>query len=162
LTEYEAKIAVRNALSWRKIKIDYNSYNGLPWTVYTDPPLARVGMTIGTATNGNRRDLFILEQDFKNSTQAVFSNKTSGSCQIIVSNRGRILGAAIVGQNAPELIQTLALAIQHRLKITDLTAFPSLSPSYSEIIDRTAQAWYSIDREQHKTSWLDYLLNFRL
>jgi pyruvate/2-oxoglutarate dehydrogenase complex dihydrolipoamide dehydrogenase (E3) component len=167
LTEYEAKIAVQNALSWRKSKIDYNSYNGLPWAVYTDPPLARVGMTIGTATNGNRRDLFILEQDFKNSTQAVFTNKTSGSCQIIVSDRGRILGAAIVGQNAPELIQTLALAIQHQLKITDLTAFPSLSPSYSEIIDRTAQAWYEIDRRNFgdrlraKTSWLNDLLNWR-
>jgi pyruvate/2-oxoglutarate dehydrogenase complex dihydrolipoamide dehydrogenase (E3) component len=161
LTEYEAKIAVRNALSWRKIKIDYNSYNSLPWAVYTDPPLARVGMTISTATNGKRRDLFILEQDFKNSTQAVFTNKTSGSCQIIVSDRGRILGAAIVGQNAPELIQTLALAIQHRLRITDLTAFPSLSPSYSEIIDRTAQEWYAIDRSRTKTNWLSYLWNWR-
>jgi pyruvate/2-oxoglutarate dehydrogenase complex dihydrolipoamide dehydrogenase (E3) component len=146
LTEYEAKIAVRNALSRRKVKIDYGSYNLLPWAVYTDPPLARVGMTIGAATNSNRRDLFILEQDFKNSTQAILSNKTSGSCQIIVTDSGRILGAAIVGQNAPELIQTLALAIQHRLKITDLTAFPSLSPSYSEIIDRTAQEWYAIER----------------
>jgi pyruvate/2-oxoglutarate dehydrogenase complex dihydrolipoamide dehydrogenase (E3) component len=162
LTEYEAKIAVRNALSWRKIKIDYNSYNGLPWAVYTDPPLARVGMTISAATNSNRRDLFILEQDFKNSTQAVFTNKTSGSCQIIVAASGRILGAAIVGQNAPELIQTLALAIQHRLKITDLTAFPSLSPSYSELIDRTAQEWYAIDRSRTKTNWLNSLLNFRL
>jgi pyruvate/2-oxoglutarate dehydrogenase complex dihydrolipoamide dehydrogenase (E3) component len=160
LTEYEAKIAVRNALSWRKTKIDYNSYNSLPWAVYTDPPLARVGMTISTATNSRRRDLFILEQDFKTSTQAVFTNKTSGSCQIIVSSSGRILGAAIVGQNAPELIQTLALAIQHHLKITDLTAFPSLSPSYSEIIDRTAQAWYEIDRARTKTNWLNSL--FRL
>ncbi len=167
LTEYEAKIAVRNALSRRKVRINYNSYNRLPWAVYTDPPLARVGMTIGTATTGNRRDLFILEQDFKNSTQAVFTNKTSGSCQIIVAASGRILGATIVGQNAPELIQTLALAIQHRLKITDLTAFPSLSPSYSEIIDRTAQAWYAIERGNFfdrllaKTSWLNDLLSWR-
>ncbi len=161
LTEYEAKIATRNALSRRKVKIDYNSYNGLPWAVYTDPPLARVGMTITTATNSNRRDLFILEQDFKNSTQAVLTNKTSGLCQIIVSARGRILGAAIVGQNAPELIQPLALAIQHRLNITDLTTFASLSPSYSELIDRTAQEWYEIDRSQAKTNWLSYLLNWR-
>lgn len=167
LTEYEAKIAVRNALSRRKVRIDYNSYNRLPWAVYTDPPLARVGMTITAATTGNRRDLYILAQDFKNSTQAVLTNKTSGSCQIIVSNSGRILGATIIGQNAPELIQTLALAIQHRLKITDLTAFPSLSPSYSEIIDRTAQQWYAIDRHNFvdrlraKTSWLFEALGFR-
>ena len=30
LTQYEAKIAVHNARSWRKIKVDYQSYNSLP------------------------------------------------------------------------------------------------------------------------------------
>ncbi len=159
LTEYEAKIAMRNALSWRKTKLDYNSYNNLPWAVYTDPPLARVGMTISTATDGKHQDLVILEQYFKNCTQAVLANKTIGSCQIIVTRKGQILGAAIVGQNAPELIQILALAIQHRLKITDLTTFPSLSPSYSELIDRTAQQWVEIDRPQN--TWFKCLFNWR-
>jgi pyruvate/2-oxoglutarate dehydrogenase complex dihydrolipoamide dehydrogenase (E3) component len=160
LTEHEAKIAVRNALSWRKTKVDYKSYDNLPWAVYTDPPLARVGMTISTATSKDRDDLIILEQDFKSCNQAVLANKTSGLCQIIVTRSGRILGATIVGQNAPELIQTLALAIKHKLKITDLTAFPSLSPSYAELIDLTAQSWYSIERNQY--NWLKLLLNWRI
>jgi pyruvate/2-oxoglutarate dehydrogenase complex dihydrolipoamide dehydrogenase (E3) component len=53
LMQYEAKLAVRNALSRRKTTIDYQSYNNLPWAIYTDPPLARVGMPIGTALNNN-------------------------------------------------------------------------------------------------------------
>ena len=158
LTEYEAKIAVHNALFKRKTKVDYRSYNNLPWAVYTDPPLARVGMTIETARNGKRRDLIILKHDLIDCTQAILANKTSGLCQIIVDRQGRILGAAIVGQNAPELITTIALAIQHRLKITDLTIAASLSPSYSELLDRTAREWFSISHTPD--NWFKRLFNW--
>ncbi len=150
LTQFEAKIAVKNILSWRKTKINYDSYNNLPWAVYTDPPLARVGMTIDTAINNRRQDLVILKQYLKNCPQAIIHNITSGHCQIIVTHKGRILGAEIIGQNAPELIQILALAIQQKLKITNLAAFPYLSPSYAELIYQTAQEWDTFDRSQRK------------
>jgi pyruvate/2-oxoglutarate dehydrogenase complex dihydrolipoamide dehydrogenase (E3) component len=155
LTQYEAKIAVKNALSRRKTKVDYQSYNRLPWAVYTDPPLARVGMTIGAATSSKRRDLIVLTQYLKVCTQAILANTTSGFCQIVVTKQGRILGAEIVGQNAPELIQILALAIQQKLKVTDLTTFPGLSPSYTEFIYQTAQEWHSYHRTHQPASWLD-------
>jgi pyruvate/2-oxoglutarate dehydrogenase complex dihydrolipoamide dehydrogenase (E3) component len=158
LTKYEAKIAVNNALSWRKTRIDDRNYNNLPWAVYTDPPLSRVGMTIGTAKNSDRRDLIILTQYLKNCPQAVLSDLNSGFCQIVVTKTGRILGAEIISQNAPELIQILALAIQQKLKITDLITFPGLSPSYTELIYQTAQEWYSYDLQQH--SWLDRCLHW--
>jgi pyruvate/2-oxoglutarate dehydrogenase complex dihydrolipoamide dehydrogenase (E3) component len=150
LTQFEAKIAVKNILSWRKTKINYDSYNNLPWAVYTDPPLARVGMTINAATNSRRRDLVILKQYLKTCPQAIIDNITSGCCQIIVTHKGQILGAEIVGQNAPELIQILALAIQQKLKISELTAFPYLSPSYTESIYQTAQEWYAFDRTRRQ------------
>ncbi|WP_373542361.1 FAD-dependent oxidoreductase [Chamaesiphon sp.] len=147
LTQYEAKIAVRNALSGRKTKIDYRSYDRFPWTVVTDPPLARVGMTSMAAANSDRRDLVILKQYFKNCPQAILANLTTGFCQIIVTRSGQILGAEIVSQNAPELIQILAIAIQQQLKITDLTNFPCLSLSYTEIIERLAQDWHTYARQ---------------
>jgi pyruvate/2-oxoglutarate dehydrogenase complex dihydrolipoamide dehydrogenase (E3) component len=150
LTQYEAKIAVQNIRSWRKTKINYDSYNNLPWAVYTDPPLARVGMTIDAATSSRRRDLVILKQYLKTCPQAIIDNITSGLCQIIVTHKGQILGAEIVGENAPELIQILALAIQQKLKIAELTAFPCLSPSYAESIYQTAQEWHTFNRNQRQ------------
>jgi pyruvate/2-oxoglutarate dehydrogenase complex dihydrolipoamide dehydrogenase (E3) component len=146
LMQYEAKIAVHNALSRRKTKVDYRSYNNLPWAVYTDPPLARVGMKISDAAQRDRRNLIVLTQYLKNCPQAILSNTTSGFCQIVVTTKGRIVGAEIVGHNAPELIQILALAIQQNLKITDLTTFPNLSPTYTELIYQTAQEWYKYQR----------------
>ena len=159
LTQYEAKIAVRNALSWRKTKIDYRSYDRFPWAVSTDPPLARVGMTGSAAANSDRRDLIILKQDFKNCPQAILANLTTGFCQIVVTRSGQILGAEIIGQNAPELIQILAVAVQQRLKITNLTNFPCLSPSYTEIIDLVAQEWHTHPRQPRSPSdWLETAL----
>jgi pyruvate/2-oxoglutarate dehydrogenase complex dihydrolipoamide dehydrogenase (E3) component len=156
LTQSEAKIAVHNALSWRKTKVNYNSYNSFPWAVYTEPPLARVGMKIDEAIQSKRKDIIILEQYFKNCPQAIISNATTGLCQIIATHKGDILGAAIVGQNAPELIQIIALAIQHNLKITDLKTFPSLSPSYTELIDLTLEEWYKyqLNKNGKQRSWL--------
>ncbi len=159
LNQYEAKIAVKNIRSWRKTKINYDSYNHLPWAVYTDPPLARVGMTINVAINSSRQDLVILKKYLKTCPQAIIDNITSGLCQIIVTHKGEILGAEIVGQNAPELIQILALAIQQKLKIAELTAFPCLSPSYAEFIYQTAQEWHTFTRsqQQNRARWCNLL-----
>jgi pyruvate/2-oxoglutarate dehydrogenase complex dihydrolipoamide dehydrogenase (E3) component len=158
LTEYEAKIAVRNALSRRKTKVDYNSYQNLPWAVYTDPPLARVGMTLSTATNSDRGDRIVLQSYLKDSPQAILSGINSGFCQVIVTPTGRILGAEIFGQNAPELIQIFAIAIHNQLKIADLTAVPCLSPSYTEFIYQTAQEWHTYQRQRRqKFTWFDRL-----
>ena len=157
MTQYEAKTAVKNALSRRQTNIDYRSYNNLPWAVYTDPPLARVGMTIATATNSNRRDLVILTKYLKTCTQAILHDINSGICQIVVTRNGKIVGAEIVGEHAPELIQILAIAIQQKLKIADLITFPYLSPSYTEFIYQTVQEWYTDRRNHHKSSWLERL-----
>ncbi len=150
LTEYEARIAVHNARSWWKTKIDYRQYNQLPWAIYTDPPLARVGMTVNAATTSDRRDLVILQRYLKTCPQAILDNITGGFCQIVVTRSGKILGAEIVGQNAPELIQILAVAIQQKLKITALTKFPCLSPTYTEFIYQTIQEWHTYDLRQHR------------
>ena len=154
LTEYEARIAVRNAGSWWKTKVDYRQYNQLPWAIYTDPPLARVGMTVDSATTSARKDLVILQKYLKTCPQAILDNITGGFCQIVVTRSGKILGAEIVGQNAPELIQILAVAIQQKLKITDLTKFPCLSPTYTEFIYQTAQEWHTYERDRHRNHGL--------
>ncbi|MFM2305020.1 MAG: hypothetical protein RLZZ135_2432 [Cyanobacteriota bacterium] len=157
LIKYETKIVVNNALSKRKIKVDYHNYKNIPWAVHTDPPLARVGMAIGAVKNSDRQDLIVLTQYLKKCPQAVFNNLTNGFCQIVVTKTGIILGAEIVSHNSPELIQIIALAIQQKLKITELINLPGLSLSYNELIYQTAQEWYAYQQEQ---SWIDRCLNW--
>jgi pyruvate/2-oxoglutarate dehydrogenase complex dihydrolipoamide dehydrogenase (E3) component len=158
LMQYEAKLAVRNALSRRKTKVDYQSYNSLPWAIYTDPPLARVGMPIGMALNNKRQNLIVLSQYLKTCPQAILTNTTGGFCQIVVTRSGQIKGAEIVGQTAPDLIQILAFAIRHRIGITEIATMAGLSPSYTEFIYHTAQEWYAYHRTRRpKQSWIDRL-----
>jgi pyruvate/2-oxoglutarate dehydrogenase complex dihydrolipoamide dehydrogenase (E3) component len=168
LTRYEAKIATNNALSRWKTKIDYRSYNHLPWAIYTDPPLARVGMKVPADLNdsdrgytivADRQDRIVLKSYLKECPQAVLNNVTSGFCRMIVTRSGKILGAEIIGQNAPELIQMLAIAVQQKMTVTDLIKIPCLSPSYAEFIDRTAREWDNYRRDLYeRANWLERLL----
>ncbi len=160
LNRYEAKIAVRNALArGGKTKIDYDSYQRLPWAVYTDPPLARVGLS--GAASANRQQAIVLRGYFQAVPAAILANTTTGFCQMVVSRSGKILGAEIVGPNAPELIQFLALAIQQQLKIDDLINHPRLSPSYIDCIYAAARSW-QLDRYEYRRQsswwqrWLDW------
>jgi pyruvate/2-oxoglutarate dehydrogenase complex dihydrolipoamide dehydrogenase (E3) component len=156
LTQYEAKIAVDNALHWRKTKIDYTNYNYLPWAVFTDPPLARVGIKISTATNSTRLNLIVLQKHLKITNNSILHNITSGFCQVVVNPKGQILGAEMVGENAPELIQIFAIAIHQKLKLTDLTAVPCLVPSYTEFINDITQEWHQYQhtrRQQRQSGW---------
>jgi pyruvate/2-oxoglutarate dehydrogenase complex dihydrolipoamide dehydrogenase (E3) component len=99
-----------------------------------------------------------LQSYLKDSPQAILSGINSGFCQVIVTPKGTILGAEIFGHNAPELIQTFAIAIHNRLKIADLTAVPCLSPSYTEFIYQTAQEWHTYQRQRRqKLTWIERL-----
>jgi pyruvate/2-oxoglutarate dehydrogenase complex dihydrolipoamide dehydrogenase (E3) component len=164
LTRYEAQIAARNALSWRKTRVDYRSYNNLPWMVYTDPPLARVGMRVpddrsdrdGYAIADDRRGFVVLKSYLKESVQGVLTNSTSGFCRMVVTRSGRILGAEIVAPTAADLIQIIAIAIQQKMTIASLNTFPCLSPSHTEFVYQAVQQWYKYRRDwQQQASWLD-------
>ncbi len=168
LTRYEAKIATNNALSRWKTKIDYRSYNHLPWAIYTDPPFARVGMKVPYDPNdgdraytivADRQDRIVLKSYLKECPQAVLNNATSGFCRMVATRSGKILRAEIVGQNAAELIQILAIAIQQKMTVPNLIKIPCLSPSHTEFIYQTAQEWDNYRRDLYQQSnWLERLL----
>jgi pyruvate/2-oxoglutarate dehydrogenase complex dihydrolipoamide dehydrogenase (E3) component len=148
VTIYEAEIAVKNALFGEKNRVNYQ---GLPWAIYTDPPLARMGMSPAEANSYRRGKYQVLKQYFKVTSSAIFDNFPSGLCQIVVNHQGQIFGATIVGANAPDLVQFLTLAVHQRLNITDLLSLPGLSPTYTDIIARTAQEWLTV--RANKTGW---------
>lgn len=160
VTTAEAKIAVNNALFGQKHQVNYQN---LPWAIYTDPPLARVGMTANEATGDQRGNYIILQQDFRVSPQAIFDNSPSGLCQLVVDRQGKIFGATIVGTNAPDLIQFLHLAIQQGTNITEILNLSGLSPTYTDIIDRTAQEWYTYQGHQPgwRKSWRSFYLQWK-
>jgi len=102
----------------------------VPWAVFTDPPIASVGMRTQDMQPGMKEGLFPLAA----SSKAFIDGERTGWVKVITSSEGTILGGTIVGPNAPELITILSLAVEKKLNMRDLSRNHFFHPSISESI----------------------------
>lgn len=134
----EAVVAVKNALFLPMFQIDYR---GIPWAIFSDPQLARVGLTEAQARRRFGDDMIVSREYFKNVERVQMSGNTTGFCKIVGRRNGEILGATIVGNQAAELIHVIALAVRQGMKVDAIAELPYIWPAFSEIIGQTAAAW---------------------
>jgi mercuric reductase len=101
----------------------------MPTVVFTDPQIATVGLSEAEARrNGIETDSRLLTLD--NVPRALVNFDTRGFIKIVADARtGELLGVQAVAAEAGELIQAAALAIHHRMTVTDLAGqlFPYLT-----------------------------------
>ena len=124
---YEAVVALTNALFFPISKVNYRV---IPWATFTDPELARVGLTEKQAKERYGDDVCVLKQPFSGVDRAQAEAATTGFGKIITKGNGEILGAHLVGISAGELIHEIVLAMSHKLPVSALTGihvYPTLS-----------------------------------
>jgi pyruvate/2-oxoglutarate dehydrogenase complex dihydrolipoamide dehydrogenase (E3) component len=121
--------------------------------------MARVGLTEVQARYQYADDVLVLQQYFKAVAAAQMSGETTGVCKLIVLRNGEILGATLVGSQAGELINVIALAINQRLKIDAIATLAPVYPSLTEILDQIAAAW-SQQRLTSNTALQSFLEGF--
>jgi glutathione reductase (NADPH) len=100
-----------------------------PSVVFSDPPLAAVGMRSEEAAQRGA-DVTIKHTD----TSARFTQRrlgyATGAAKIITETAsGRIVGAHLLGVNADEIINVFALAVRHGLTGDDLQAMVRAYPT---------------------------------
>jgi pyruvate/2-oxoglutarate dehydrogenase complex dihydrolipoamide dehydrogenase (E3) component len=139
LANYHAGIVIRNALFRLPAKV---SYRALPWTTFTDPELAQVGLTEAQA-RAEGRNVQVARFAFRDIDRARAEHDEEGFAKVITDRRGRILGASIVGPRAGELIHTWVLAISSGLKIGAVATMVAPYPTLGEINKRAAGAWFA-------------------
>lgn len=130
---YQASVVIPNALFLSVKKADYRV---IPWTIFTDPELARVGLTEEQARK-RYDDVYVLKQEFENVDRAQTEGATQGFAKIITRSNGEILGAHIVGSSAGELIHEVVLAMSHKLKVSALSGI-HVYPTLSEVNSKAA------------------------
>lgn len=135
---YHAGVIVRSMLFGlpAKARTDH-----IPWATYTDPELAQVGMTEAQAKKKHGKDVFIARFDYAGNDRAIAEGKTEGFIKVMVV-KGRPVGATIVGAQAGELIQTWALAIANKLKMSAVSGLVAPYPTLGEINKRAASAYF--------------------
>jgi pyruvate/2-oxoglutarate dehydrogenase complex dihydrolipoamide dehydrogenase (E3) component len=127
VASHEAVVVLTNALFFPFSKADYRV---IPWATFTDPELARVGLTEGEARKKYGNQIRVLKQPFSGVDRAQAEGATVGFAKIITLGNGQILGAHIVGPSAGELIHEVVLAMSKKLPVSALTGihvYPTLS-----------------------------------
>ncbi|WP_068087784.1 dihydrolipoyl dehydrogenase family protein [Polycladidibacter stylochi] len=127
----------------------------VPQVVYTDPPLAKAGLSLQEARQKYKKDCKQLQTSFSKCDRAVASGKTNGFLRLIVNKRGQLLGAQAVGENAGELIGLLSKSIARKEKLSSLLAYTFPYPSWNEIIAKTAIDFY---RDYPSKTWVRWLV----
>ncbi|HEY9888647.1 MAG TPA: FAD-dependent oxidoreductase [Candidatus Obscuribacterales bacterium] len=132
---YEGAVAMQNALLFPTKKADYRV---IPWATFTEPELARVGLTEEQARKRYGDDLSILRHDFDHVDRALAEGAGIGFAKFITRKNGEILGAHIVGPAAGELIHEVVLAMSYNLKVGVLKSIIHVYPTLAEINSKTA------------------------
>jgi pyruvate/2-oxoglutarate dehydrogenase complex dihydrolipoamide dehydrogenase (E3) component len=133
-----ARMVVQNALFWGRKRA---SSLVIPWTTYTDPEIAHVGLYEKEARErGLEVQTFTVP--FAELDRAVLDGETEGFARLHVeAGSGRILGATVVARHAGEMIGEVVLAITEKAKVGALSRTIHPYPTQAEAWKRLGDAY---------------------
>ncbi len=107
-------------------------YDNIPSAVFSQPPLAGVGLTEGQARNklGSVR---VYSSDFRPMKNVLAGRNERSLYKMIVDEvSGKVVGLHMIGPDAPEILQAAAIAVKAGLTKADFDATMALHPSMAE------------------------------
>ena len=107
-------------------------YANIPSAVFSQPPLAGVGLTEGQARNqyGNIK---VFTSDFRPMKNVFGGRMERGLYKLVVdAGTDKVLGVHMIGPEAPEILQAVAIAVKAGLTKADFDATVALHPSMAE------------------------------
>ncbi|HIK57230.1 MAG TPA: mercuric reductase [Synechococcales cyanobacterium M55_K2018_004] len=137
-----ARLVVKNAL-FAPLGLGRSRLSRLtmPWTTYTDPELAHVGLyeqeaqQRGIKTHTIRIDLAKVDR-------AIVDGETDGFVKVLhKAGSDKILGATIVARHAGDLISEVTLAIANNIGLSKLSGVIHPYPTQAEAIKKAADAY---------------------
>ncbi len=137
MAEHHAGVVLRNILNPLPIKFAKAETRVIPWCTFTEPELARVGISEAEAKQQNIPHR-VYKFPFEEMDRARAEGETDGFAKIITDPKGVVLGAAIAGAHAGELIHEYVLAIAKRMTTNDLSGIIHIYPTLAQINRRVA------------------------
>jgi len=151
---HQAWYAAVNALfaGFKRFKADYRV---IPWVTFTSPEVARVGLSEmeakarGIAYEVTRYDLADLDR-------AITESAAHGFVKVLTPpGKDTILGVAIVGEHAGELLAEFTLAMKHGLGLNNILGTIHPYPTWSEAAKYAAGEWKRAHAPQAALAWLE-------
>lgn len=128
---YQGEVAARNAVLGTRERAVYDVVKA--HTIFSDPQVAVAGESERDLT---RAGVTFVKgtYDFSEHGKAMTLGKTKGFVKILAAaESGRILGAAVIGPQASELIHEVIVALTYGGTVQQFARIPHLHPTLSEI-----------------------------
>jgi pyruvate/2-oxoglutarate dehydrogenase complex dihydrolipoamide dehydrogenase (E3) component len=130
---YETVRAIRDAFYPGKGKVT----DFVPWCTFTDPELAHAGLTVAEAEKKHGDDVDVWRMELAHSDRARADGAAEG-CIVVVTAKGKVVGAHILAPSAGEMIHELAVAIHEGMKLSELASLIHVYPTLSTGIGQLA------------------------
>ena len=150
---HQAWYASVNALfgRFRKFRVDYSV---IPWCTFTEPELARVGLNEQEARDQGI-EYEVTRYDLSDLDRAVTDEEAHGMVKVLtVPGKDRILGAAIAGEHAGDLITEYVSAMKHKLGLNKILGTIHIYPTLAEANKSAAGVWKRAHAPERILGWL--------
>ena len=151
---HEAWYASVNALfgPFRRFKADYSV---IPWTTFTDPEVARVGLSEQEAER-NGTPVEVTRYNLEDLDRAIADEEGRGFVKVLTPpGKDRILGATIVGHHAGELLTEFILAMKWGLGLNKIMSTIHIYPTLTEANKYAASTWRKNNAPQGLLTWVE-------
>jgi pyruvate/2-oxoglutarate dehydrogenase complex dihydrolipoamide dehydrogenase (E3) component len=135
---YHGRTVVANALFHARAKV---SYEAVPWATFTDPEVARVGMTEDEARAEFGDEVVVVSHDYAHNDRAITAADTAGFAKLVGDPKGRLVGATVAAPRGGESIAELAAWIRAGRKVDDVSQTVHAYPTFTEGQARAADAY---------------------
>ena len=152
--------AAVNALfgSFKSFKVDYSV---IPWATFTDPEVARVGLSEDEAkAQGIAYE--VTRYDIDDLDRAIADSEDRGWVKVLTKpGSDKLLGVTIVGSHAGDLLAEYVLAMKHGLGLNKILGTIHTYPTMSEANKATAGEWKKAHKPEKLLEWVEKFHTWR-
>lgn len=137
MAEYQGIVAATNAVVPVKQKVDYGNN---VYVIFTDPPLAYIGLNEAQAHVRYGHRLKAYRFDYATMRRALIDGACTGLAKFLLDGRGRLVGAHILGEAAPEVIHEAQVIKALKKPLASLNLVTHAYPTYAQaLVGRSSQ-----------------------
>lgn len=151
---HQAWYAAVNALfgRFKRFRVDYSV---IPWTTFTDPEVARVGLSEAEAREQGI-EYEVSRFDIDDLDRAIADSSAYGFVKVLtVPGKDRILGAVIVGEHAGDLLAEFVLAMKYKLGLNQILGTIHSYPTLAEANKYVAGEWKRANAPEKVLNWVE-------
>ncbi len=137
---HQGMLSLMNALNPTPFKKMKHTNYPVPWTVFTKPEIAQVGLTEDQAREAGIK-FKVIQSDYADYGRTIADGQPDGFVKVIAGEWGKIYGATVVGEAASELIHEWTMAIQYRHSLFDIMMMQHSFPTISLMNKRVSENW---------------------